>query len=300
MQSGESQPGTTSYLILGPAVGRDCVELWSMSRLPFQPIGELREMRGQLANSVRTLRCTSDQLVHGIYASPLEDLCDAENILFYNVGLGPFEQSCLKGLRFERIFAEPPPNPAPLLSRPLHYQCYCPSDVKEGFRYWQRARILARWSLEVASLDALKSAARVWWLMRSQSNRLQIAADTQGWFGLSVSIRVDEGCRVNAPALMKPVFDGVLSAFHSHSGQRTELVAEVLARRLNVPARELTRHLLSPSVAVLGVRQLLWPWRDSVQWNPADERCVAGELLVERSDDPRIALLGELFEVANN
>jgi len=117
-------------------------------------------------------------------------------------------------------------------------------------------------------------------------------------FGLSVTIGASEGHRVNPPTLIKPLFDGILSAFHSHNGQRIELVAEILARKLNLPGREAAGHLLSADMAALGVRHLLWPWRDSVQWNPADDRCIAGELLLRPQEDPSIALVGELFEVA--
>lgn len=33
------------------------------------------------------------------------------------------------------------------------------------------------------------------------------------------------------------------------------------------------------ATAVLGAHRLLWPYRNSVQWNPADDLCVAAALM---------------------
>jgi hypothetical protein len=297
MYSEQLQAGPPSYVVVGTGDESDCVELWSLSRLPFEPTGEVGEMRVELANKLSLLRCASDQLLHGIYASVLKDACDVENILFYNVGLGPFARSSPRGLRFERMFQDPPPAPRSLSNSALHYHCYCPADVKGDFQHWSRGRILARWQLVLNSPATLQNASRAWWLLKSQLGKLQIGTDSElGWFGLSIQIRAHRRYRFNAPALIKPLFDGVISAFHSYNGKRIDSVAAVLSRQLNLPADEVARDLLSSDMAVLGARQLLWPWRDSVQWNPADERCVAGELLLNQWQDTRIAMLGELFE----
>jgi hypothetical protein len=48
--------------------------------------------------------------------------------------------------------------------------------------------------------------------------------------------------------------------------------------------------------AVIGPRQLLWPRAQGVQWNPADDRCLALELRIDHGD--RLALSGRLFAIA--
>jgi len=297
----ELPDGRASFVLAGSGDGRNCVELWSPKRLPFEPTGQLRGMKLELADRISLLQCAPDQLFHGIYASLVKDACDVENILFYNVGLGPFVKCSPMGLRFERMFHDPPPPPAPLSEIPLHYHCYCPAGVKAGFQHWRRRRSLARWNLEVASTEALRSTSDVWWLLKSQPDKLKIGhGPGLGWFGLSIEIRANSRYRVNAPALMKPLFDGVISAFHSHTGQRIESVTDILSRKLNLSAEQAARHLMSADMAILGARQLLWPWRDSIQWNPTDERCVVGELSVRESGISEVAMVGEIFEVASD
>jgi hypothetical protein len=47
--------------------------------------------------------------------------------------------------------------------------------------------------------------------------------------------------------------------------------------------------------AVLGRRRLLWPRAQGVQWNPADDLCLALELRIERGE--RRELSGRLVEI---
>ena len=70
--------------------------------------------------------------------------------------------------------------------------------------------------------------------------------------------------------MIKVLVDGVVSALHGHDGSQVALLAERLARRLAVPVDHVAR-LLTVDAGVLGRRELLWPYRDFVQWNPADD-----------------------------
>jgi len=194
-----------SYVLIGSEGDRHCVELWSHRRLPFEPKGELKEMRTDLADALRVLRCGRGKLLHATYASGVGDPCDAENILFYNVGAATFAHTCSRGLRFERVFAEPPLAPWPLPKSPLHYQSYCPADISADFQHWRRGTVVGRWNLEVPSFDTLKSASRVWYLMKSQSALVETgSAPELPSFGLSVTIGASEGHRLNPPTLITP------------------------------------------------------------------------------------------------
>ena len=70
--------------------------------------------------------------------------------------------------------------------------------------------------------------------------------------------------------MIKVLVDGVVSALHRHDGSQLELLAARLSGRLAVPADHVAR-LLTGNAAVLGTRRLLWPYREFVQWNPADD-----------------------------
>jgi hypothetical protein len=70
--------------------------------------------------------------------------------------------------------------------------------------------------------------------------------------------------------MIKVLVDGVVSALHRHDGSQLEVLAERLSGRLAVSADHVAR-LLTGDAEVLGTRKLLWPYRNFVQWNPADD-----------------------------
>ena len=117
-------------------------------------------------------------------------------------------------------------------------------------------------------------------------------------FGLSVTIRHPAGTAPRPVDLLKPVFDGVIAAFHGHAGpaDALEVVSERVARRLGLPAQQVRAWLVSRETAVLGDRVLVRPYRENVAWNPADERCLAGELLLDPVPG-EWAISGALFAI---
>ena len=73
------------------------------------------------------------------------------------------------------------------------------------------------------------------------------------------------------------------------------MVAERLGERLGVPARDVARLLTANPTAILSRRRLLWPFRDFVQWNPADDAIV--HLRVTTVASPSWQLSAALTEV---
>jgi hypothetical protein len=215
--------------------------------------------------------------------------------------MSAFSRSGSTGLRFERIFDDPPIPPRPLSWQPSHYHRYDSAPLETGFHYWHRGRILARWNIPIESSAVLKNVASVWHLMKSRSDQVEARLGRDpALFGLTVTIRAPQRSYLSPPALLKSLFDGILSALHSHNGQEVDVVSERLARKLNLPQGEVAGDLMSAEMQVLGARRLVWPFGGFIQWNPADDRCIAGELLLQHSDDPHGALAGELFEVVRS
>src|SRR5437763_6942840 len=83
------------------------VEAWSTRRLQFEPKGWQVELRAELRRALASLSAETGFLA-AVYASPIRDAGDVENVLFYNVGSG-FGQTTQRGVRFERSFDHPPP-----------------------------------------------------------------------------------------------------------------------------------------------------------------------------------------------
>jgi hypothetical protein len=82
--------------------------------------------------------------------------------------------------------------------------------------------------------------------------------------------------RVNLAEITKPLVDGVIAAFHIHDDPASlDLVASRVAAGLGASVDEVRGLLHENRTAILGARRLLWPRGDGVQWNPADDRCLA-------------------------
>jgi hypothetical protein len=80
---------------------------------------------------------------------------------------------------------------------------------------------------------------------------------------------------------MKGLLDGAICAFHSHAGaDDLRDLADRVASQLHVQADEVCRFLTRADRAVLGaLPRLLYGRGTGVAWAPADDRCVAGEVL---------------------
>ena len=89
------------YFIKGPEYG-NTVEVWSESRLPFEPKGWLLDMRNSVKSAVKGMKAENEAMLHALFASDQEGFYDVENVLIYNVGGGAFANLCRKGLCFER------------------------------------------------------------------------------------------------------------------------------------------------------------------------------------------------------
>ena len=93
--------------------------------------------------------------------------------------------------------------------------------------------------------------------------------------------------------LFKPLFDGIIAAMHTHDGRHMDVVAPRLAHRLETDERVI-RDLLSRGEAILGARSVIHPWGNSIQWNPADDRLVFGQLSATPADGNAWTIDGEV------
>ena len=100
--------------------------------------------------------------------------------------------------------------------------------------------------------------------------------------------------------LVKGVVDGVVAALQAHTDTTIlDEVASRLAVSLAADPADMERHLLDQRRAVLGsVPRLVRLSNDGVVWAPADEFCVAGELLRVEPIDEHWASRGEVVELS--
>lgn len=287
-----------SFVVAGPDSERGSVEAWSTKRLPLEPNGWRKELRTDIRQAVRVLTGRLGQTLYATYVSRDVSDFDVENVLFYNVGLSCFRGFTGDRARFERGFAEPPSPPQPLDGQQLHYQRYTFHDGSEDFQYWRRGRTIAEWDARCGVLRPSPKATEVWhWL--KNGNRNAASQQERSWLGIRAIVDYPKTEPLWPLEIMKPLFDGVIAAFHSHDGTKLEEVSVRLADQLGIGGEEAASLLMDESAVVLGRRRLLWPWRDAVQWNPGDDRLVVGEIIVQRVTGNDCMLSGELFEVTS-
>jgi hypothetical protein len=118
-------------------------------------------------------------------------------------------------------------------------------------------------------------------------------------FAVRLRIRAPQQVRPVLGYLVKGVFDGVVCAFRAHTdGSNVAELAARVSRNVPAPPTEIEALLLDLDKAVLGsVPRLLHLRGEGVIWSPADDLCVAGELLAEQPTSSRWAIKGKIVEL---
>jgi hypothetical protein len=274
------------------------VEAWSTVRLPYEPAGWLIDFRQTLRAAVSTLRSSPDQLLHAMYASKSVALVDVENVLLYNVGMSAFRRASHCGIRLERSFTPPPTPPEGTWSgRALdHYHRYSRAPIDGGFSAWTVGPVLA--SFDDVDCTDVRKPGSVFAAIRRTRRRPGMLGAAPSRFGLRLSVAPPRDSATDLTSVLKPLLDGVISAYHAHNGtDLTELATRLAHAGAGPPAAAL-QDLEDQRWQALGRRCLVRRFRESVQWNPADDLCVAADIRF-RQDAPteRWRLSGEVLHV---
>lgn len=236
------------------------------------------DFRSDLRSALATLE-ELDGRLRCVYASASLEFCDAENVLLYNVRMSSFARLMNRGVTFERRFAVPEA-PAPLSSPALHHHAYMP-DVTTTFLHWQVDHEIVAWEGPAPARPA--KAADWWWATRASSCSTSSDHHSGRPFALEVCLG---GFGRSLSSLLKPLLDGIIAAFHRDSAPDNSAVAR-LADHLRQGERDV-QCLLSEGDAPLGTRALVRPFREGLQWNPADDLCVACTVQVENVSGPTV------------
>lgn len=256
------------------------VDGWASRRLPFEPTGAMADYRAALRSAVGRLE-PADGEIYGAYSSSDPSPCDVENVLLYNVGLSAFDRSTSR-LVVERFFelSSHAPAEAVGLRHHHHYSCDAqPATVDWAtVASWPATRVTTPLKVEQV-WAALRSSVLVSGIGDHRSDRL------------SIELTVDRPPAASGPtllAMVKVLIDGAVSTLHAHDGTDLHDVADRLASRLGTSEDVITGDLLDGSAAVLGTRRLVWPYRNFVQWNPADDQLVRASVDSQQADAWRV------------
>jgi hypothetical protein len=286
-----------SYVVV-PAADRTRIDAWSSRRMPFEPRGWLVDLRAELRTAVAAMRAPNvGEILSATYASDVRAHCDVEHVTLFNVGPGHFRVAARHGLRFERSYI-PPPAPVQLDGPETHHVRYSFALRNTPPSGWLADDALASWeAAPLPSLSATTSCSAVWRAVRTCSSLAVRGRIAPGHpYGMRLAVGVPSGERVALASIVKPLFDGAIAALGAHDGIDLQLASLRLAAQTGDSPEAASRLLMDEQRAVFEPRRLLWPYRESVQWNPPDDACVFGELLVEDSD--RWGLTGEVFALS--
>lgn len=259
---------TPNYVITG-AKEYNLIELFSSERLPFEPKGWVLEMRNSLKKRLKLLQGNKVSL-HATYKSMDKRFFDIENVLFYNVGTSAFRNLHLKWVQFERVYSFPQHTHEQ--QQFDHYQSY--NIIKEDkiiSAYWIKGTPLAKW--DNINIPTLKSDGKPHfiWLAMKNGEVAVLNKESSSKYGLEITINAPIGTQINLIATIKPLLDGLISAFHHYEGQELNSVVKRLAQHIHLPESKVETLLLDEKTSILGPRNLLHPYRESLKWNPEDD-----------------------------
>jgi hypothetical protein len=258
------------FLVQGPIAG--VVEAWSERRLPFEPTGDSLRFRTALRVALTGLVAAGQSGLRAEFASTSSDFVDAENVLFYNVGASAFTRADRAVVAFERSedVPAPPTGFGPYFHR---YEVV----AAPFWRRWVEADVLAGFGpTAVSAIASLTPMADVWHAVRTGPVDVRRLAATDDRLGLILDIAAPR--EVHLAAVMKPLIDGVVAAFHAHDGSDGGELSRRVAGSLSLDTGQIRSLLEEPERAVLGQRRLLWRRGAGVQWNPGDDVLLAVQL----------------------
>ena len=257
------------------------VEAWSTIRLPFEPKGWMLDMRNSLKHAVKKLESDESTGLYAEYTSNERDLCDVENILIYNVGTGTFRNLCRRNLCFERRISAVPP--APLADTKMnHYYSYSIVNNPNAFKVWKKKDGLASFDdVTCPSLKGSNKPHRYWYAMKNANITVSTENAITQKFGIQLHVKSPVGTTVNLVCAIKPLLDGVISAFHVSQQLPDNLTLERLANSLKQKVNEIKELLMDSRYAVLGSRNLVTSYRKGIKWNPADDLCLTVEITID-------------------
>jgi hypothetical protein len=256
------------------------VDVWSDTRLPFEPKGTALAARTALRGALRDLRPTGR--LAATYSSAVRAFCDVENVLVYNVGTGPFSELARRQIVLRRSFKAP--------KEPFtHHHHYETLEDERGFRPRPDAPISSR----VFELPNGMTASGVWAAAREAAKPSAAEIDAGSSLHLEVDIGMPAGTRFTLASSMKVLLDGLVASFHRHVPTDVTVIAERIASRTLMTAGRVSQLLLE-GPCELGERRVVQRLGSRIQWNPADDRFVVVDLRVREA--PARLVEARLFE----
>jgi|AGTN01.1.fsa_nt_gi hypothetical protein len=282
------------YHIQWPTPTSNQVNAWTMQYIPFEPKDWRRDMREELKRAIGQIVPDGSGL-YATYISENNQFCDVENVLLYNIGAPAFTKLSENSLCFERGFG-PVPSPAVEGLVMPHYYHYSQGDT---FRLWKPKEVLASWQeIMLPSLCSTSKPHSFWYALKTQAVDCYPQNLSPKRFGLRIQLNAPQTAWCNLYVIVKPLLDGVISAFHRQIIPCDKMMLQRLSDLTGATEIETERLLCETACPVLGVRPIVSSYRQGIKWNPEDDACVACQIAAQRSHQYKAwSMSGQLFSI---
>jgi hypothetical protein len=291
---------TDEWEIEGPGASQRQVRFWSTRYIPFERLTPGQHAaRDALQDRIRSLAPAASEILHATYTGYKPPGMDVENLLLYNIGSSCFRPGTRHGVRFE-LGHSPWPDPPSGRRLACCYQ-YRLIDPDTDLSHWRPIRRLADFTgADLGLFPSAKRLEQVWLAVHGATLRVEGQPDAITPFSVFLTLGYPTGRPIAAtPELVKALIDGTVAAFQAHGNRQS--VKEVAARvsaTTSQPIDLIAETLLDDRHAVLGVvDKLLYPRGDGVQWNPGDQLCMTGQILVQPISSSTWTLSGQIYSV---
>jgi len=259
----------TDYTIKASANGKT-VELWSVKRPPFEPKGSVLEMRNELREHLGRMHSDGASILRATYVSLETDLCDIENVLIYNVGSYYF-----RNIDTHRIILERKVEQSPLLAdAPADIKHYCRYEIiaaRDFSETTSDGNAIVSWKNMILPKDLPEKLAPYWLAMKKADVTIKGSVNSGSpSYGIRLRLQVSHGTTMHITQRMKPLLDGIISAFHVHDGTDLSEVAGRIADQVGITPDVVGNLLMEERLNVLGFKRVVVKRASGVQWSPDD------------------------------
>ena len=206
-----------------------------------------------------------------------------ENVLFYNIGNKPFTRLDLDEISFQ---LEQENN----IESGIYKYEYNLSKEKSSVLYREPC---LNFCFEMNRLTSSLKPLEYWFAVKHGVIN-QISNRQIGKFHIVLLIECPTKYH-NLASLMKPMLDGIISAFHFETSPERKAI-EYIAEQKHISELDVVKLLEESEYSLLGGRSLVSPFRNGIKWNPKDENCVGVNIRQVVYPRDNVKILGKIIE----